>query len=58
MTPLVEGGEIIEGLGDRVLGRTALEEIRDPFSGEISLACTSFLVRSSLGSLDFWRGYR
>ncbi len=30
MTPLVEGGEIIEGLGDRVLGRVALEDIRDP----------------------------
>ncbi len=35
MTPLVEGGEIIEGLGDRVLGRTALEDIRDPFTGDI-----------------------
>ncbi len=35
MTPLVEGGEIIEGLGDRVLGRTALEDIRDPFSGDV-----------------------
>ena len=35
MAPLVEGGEIIEGLGDRVLGRTALEDIRDPFSGDV-----------------------
>jgi DNA-directed RNA polymerase subunit beta' len=35
MTPLVEGGEIIEGLGDRVLGRVALEDIRDPFTGEV-----------------------
>ncbi|MGH7815699.1 MAG: DNA-directed RNA polymerase subunit beta', partial [Candidatus Binataceae bacterium] len=35
MTPLVEGGEIIEGLGDRVLGRVALEDIRDAFNGEI-----------------------
>ena len=33
MTPLVEGGEVIEGLGDRVLGRVALEDIRDPFTG-------------------------
>ena len=32
MTPLVEGGEIIEGLGDRVLGRVALEDIRDPYA--------------------------
>ncbi len=35
MTPLVEGGEVIEGLGDRVLGRVALEDIRDPFSDEV-----------------------
>jgi len=35
MTPLVEGGEIIEGLGDRVLGRVALEDIRDPFNNAV-----------------------
>ena len=35
MTPLVEGGEVIEGLGDRVLGRVALEDIRDPFSNVV-----------------------
>jgi DNA-directed RNA polymerase subunit beta' len=35
MTPLVEGGEIIEGLGERVLGRVALDDIRDPFTQEV-----------------------
>src|SRR5574339_997413 len=35
MTPLMEGGEIIEPLGDRVLGRVALEDIRDPFTGDV-----------------------
>ena len=35
MTPLMEGGEVIEALGDRVLGRVALEDIRDPFTGEV-----------------------
>jgi DNA-directed RNA polymerase subunit beta' len=35
MTPLVEGGEVIEGLGDRVLGRVALDDIRDPFTNEV-----------------------
>ena len=34
-TPLVEGGEIIQSLRDRVLGRAAAEDIRDPFTGEI-----------------------
>ncbi len=30
MTALIESGEIIEGLGDRVLGRVALEDVIDP----------------------------
>jgi len=35
VTPLIEGGEIIEPIGERVLGRVALEDIRDPFTGEV-----------------------
>ncbi|MEK6601752.1 MAG: DNA-directed RNA polymerase subunit beta' [Candidatus Binatota bacterium] len=35
ITPLMEGGEIIEPLGDRVLGRVALEDVKDPFTGEV-----------------------
>ncbi len=35
MAPLMEGGEVIEPLGDRVLGRVAMEEIKDPFNGEV-----------------------
>ena len=35
VTPLVEGGEIIERVGDRVLGRVALEDIVDPHTGEV-----------------------
>ena len=38
MTPLVEGGEIIERLGDRILGRVALEDIFDPYTGEVLVA--------------------
>jgi DNA-directed RNA polymerase subunit beta' len=32
---LVEGGEIIESMKERILGRVALEEIRDPFSNDV-----------------------
>lgn len=35
VTSLVEGGEIIESMKDRILGRVALEEIRDPFTEEV-----------------------
>jgi len=32
LEPLMEGGEIIQRLGERVLGRTVLEDIIDPFT--------------------------
>ncbi|MBI4126569.1 MAG: DNA-directed RNA polymerase subunit beta', partial [Deltaproteobacteria bacterium] len=35
LSALVEGGEVIEPLGDRLLGRVALEDIRDPFSDDV-----------------------
>src|SRR5687767_14133427 len=34
-TPLVEGGDIIQSLRDRILGRVAAEDVRDPLSSEI-----------------------
>jgi DNA-directed RNA polymerase beta' subunit len=35
MASLIEGGEIIEHLGERVLGRVAAENVMDPYSDEI-----------------------
>jgi DNA-directed RNA polymerase subunit beta' len=35
LTPLIESGEIIESLGDRILGRAACGEVTDPFSGKV-----------------------
>ncbi len=35
VTTLVEAGEIIQPLRDRVLGRVALDDVIDPFTGEI-----------------------
>jgi len=35
MEPLIEGGEVIQRVGDRILGRVALEDIVDPFTGEV-----------------------
>ena len=35
VSALMEGGEIIETAGERVLGRVALEDIRDPFTDEV-----------------------
>jgi DNA-directed RNA polymerase subunit beta' len=33
--PLLDGGEIIVPLGDRILGRVALEDVCDPYSDEV-----------------------
>ncbi|MBI5014097.1 MAG: DNA-directed RNA polymerase subunit beta' [Deltaproteobacteria bacterium] len=35
---LVEGGEVVERLRDRILGRTALVDVRDPYTGEVLAA--------------------
>ncbi|MED5370401.1 MAG: hypothetical protein VX899_05255 [Myxococcota bacterium] len=35
VTSLIEGGEIIEHLGERVLGRVAAHDIMDPYSDEV-----------------------
>mgnify|MGYP000409839017 CR=1 FL=1 len=38
VSAVVEGGEVIAPLSDRVLGRTALEDVKDPVSGDIVVA--------------------
>ncbi len=43
-TPLVEGGDIIQSLRDRVLGRVAAEDIRDPLGGEIIVQANSEII--------------
>ncbi len=35
ISSLIEGGEVIEPLGDRILGRTALDDIVDPVTDEV-----------------------
>jgi DNA-directed RNA polymerase subunit beta' len=36
--PLVEGGDIIEPIGERILGRVALDDVRDPLNGDLLVA--------------------
>jgi DNA-directed RNA polymerase subunit beta' len=35
VSPLIEGGEIVEPIGERILGRVSLEDVVDPFTDEI-----------------------
>jgi len=48
MGALVEGGEIIQPLGERVIGRVALDDIRDPYSGEL-LVPSNIMISESHG---------
>ncbi|HHO75501.1 MAG TPA: DNA-directed RNA polymerase subunit beta', partial [Deltaproteobacteria bacterium] len=43
---LVEGGEIIQNLGERILGRVALDDVRDPYSGEVLVSANTMIDES------------
>ncbi|HSD95025.1 MAG TPA: DNA-directed RNA polymerase subunit beta', partial [Syntrophales bacterium] len=49
---LVEGGEIIETAGERVLGRVALEDIVDPFTGEVLVKANEAIDEALAKRLD------
>jgi len=44
MEALIEGGEIIQNLGERVLGRVTLDDIRDPYSGEVIVPANTMVA--------------
>jgi DNA-directed RNA polymerase beta' subunit len=48
VTSLIEGGEVIEHLGERVLGRVAAEDILDPYSDEILARCGELLDEAAV----------
>ena len=52
ITPLVEGGEVIEGLGDRVLGRVALDEIRDPYNNEVLVRANEMIDEDRVARIE------
>ncbi|MCS7150156.1 MAG: DNA-directed RNA polymerase subunit beta' [Caldimicrobium sp.] len=48
---LVEGGEIIEPVWDRVLGRVALEDVVDPITGEVLIRANEEIDESKASKL-------
>jgi DNA-directed RNA polymerase subunit beta' len=52
MTSLVEGGEIIEAIGERILGRVALEDVLDPFSKEILVSANDEIDEGKVGKIE------
>ncbi len=52
MMPLIEGGEIIERLGDRILGRVVLEDVVDPYTGEVLIAQNKEITEDDVKTID------
>ncbi len=51
ISSLIEGGEIIEHVGERVLGRVAAEDILDPYTDEILVSRNGMLDENAVEKL-------
>src|SRR6056297_2882744 len=52
VTALFEGGEVIQPLGDRILGRTALQDIVDVYSNEVIVAASEEIQEKHITSIE------
>jgi DNA-directed RNA polymerase subunit beta' len=52
VTPLIEGGEIIQPLRDRILGRVALDDVTDPFTGDRIVQANEGIVEPIASRID------
>ncbi len=50
--PLVEGGEVIVHIGDRILGRVALEDIVDPYSDEVLVEADEEITEDKVQAIE------
>ena len=52
MSPLIEGGDVVEALSERVLGRVVAEDVLDPSSQDLILPAGSMLDESAVAILE------
>jgi DNA-directed RNA polymerase subunit beta' len=52
VSPLIEGGEIIQPLGDRILGRTVLTDVIDPYTQTVVVTKGSELSEFDVKRID------
>ena len=50
--PLIEGGEVISRIGERILGRVALDDVIDPHTGEIIVAMDDEITESKVEAIE------
>jgi len=52
ISSLVEAGEIIQPLGERILGRTALEDVIDPFTNQVLVKANDLIDEDLVESIE------
>src|SRR5262249_45269426 len=52
MKAVVEGGEVIATLGERILGRTAAVEVVDPLNGNVLVATGGLIAEEEVDAID------
>ena len=50
--PVVEGGEVVSPLGERILGRSAAEDITDPISGRIIVRAGELIDEEKVNGIE------
>jgi len=52
VSSLTEGGEVIQSLGDRILGRAALEDVCDPVTGEVIVPANTEINETIVAQIE------
>src|SRR5438093_336700 len=50
--PIIESGEVIEPLRDRIVGRVSLENIKDPFGGSVIVRINDEITEDTAGAIQ------
>jgi DNA-directed RNA polymerase subunit beta' len=50
--PLMEGGEVIQRVGERILGRVSLDDIYDPFTDEMIVAANEEITEEKVEKIE------
>ena len=50
--PLIEGGEVIVRIGERILGRVALEDVVDPHTGEVLVEMDEEITEDKVDAIE------
>ncbi len=52
ITPVYEAGEIIQNIGDRILGRTTLKEVVDPMSNNVIVRANQEMTETDVKKIE------